>query len=88
METTQPTPPWSFLAEDRRRVLVGESIACAIATTIFSLLRFYAKRFQGPGGFFADDAFLVAAYFVNLGLCAIGYSKPPWPPPNHPAVLP
>lgn len=61
----------AYLAEDRSGVLVAISIAMAALTTTILLLRFYAKRFQG-GGFFADDAFTVASYIVNLGMCAVG----------------
>lgn len=61
----------AYLAEDRSGVLVGISISMAALTTVILALRFYAKRFQG-GGFYADDAFTVASYIVNLGMCAVG----------------
>lgn len=64
-----------FLAEDRRSVLVGISVSMAAVTTVVLLTRLYAKRFQGFGGFFSDDAFLLAAYIVNLGMCAVGISE-------------
>ncbi|KAJ0114981.1 integral membrane protein [Diaporthe amygdali] len=60
-----------YLAEDRSSQLVGISIAFAVLTTIILGLRFFAKRFQG-GGVYADDMFLIAAYVVNLGMCAVG----------------
>lgn len=66
------TPSAAFLAEDRRAVLVGVSITFMVLTTVVLLIRIYAKRFQGFGGFFADDAFLLAAYIVNLGMCVVG----------------
>lgn len=64
-------PTAAYLAEDRSGVLVGIAISMAALTTAILGLRFYAKRFQG-GGFFADDAFTVASYIVNLGMCAVG----------------
>lgn len=69
-----PTETLAFLAEDRRGQLVGISIAGIVTTTIVLATRTYAKKFQG-GGFFLDDAFLLAAYIVNLGMCALGISK-------------
>lgn len=64
-----------FLAEDRSQVLVEISIAFIILTTVVLAARFYARRFQGLGGFHADDAFVLAAYVVNLGMCAVGISE-------------
>lgn len=74
----------AFLAEDRSQVLVDTSIAFIVLTTVVLAARFYARRFQGLDGFHADDAFVTAAYFVNLGMCAVGISEssPPSPPPR------
>lgn len=74
MATTITESP-EFLAEDRRAVLVRVSISFMVFTTLVLLARTYARRFQGLGGFFADDAFLLAAYIVNLGMCAVGIGK-------------
>lgn len=56
--------------EDEGYILVNVSIAFAALTTVFLGLRFWAKTFtvQVSG---LDDVFLVAAYVVNLGMCAI-----------------
>lgn len=64
----------AYLAEDRSGVLVGISIACIILTTLLLAARIYAKRFQG-GKFYTEDAFTVASYIVNLGMCAVGISE-------------
>lgn len=68
-----PTESPEFLAEDRSMQLVVTSIVYIVITTLVLGTRFYAKRFQG-GGFYLDDGFLVAAYIVNLGMCALGIS--------------
>ncbi|KAF3771402.1 hypothetical protein M406DRAFT_24719, partial [Cryphonectria parasitica EP155] len=57
--------------ENRSYQLVLISIIFMILTTIILILRFYTKRFQGAG-FFSDDAFLLSAYIVNMGMCALG----------------
>lgn len=74
MATTEIVTP-AFLAEDRSQVLVDISIAFIVLTTVVLAARFYARRFQGLGGFHADDAFVLAAYVVNLGMCAVGISE-------------
>lgn len=71
-EVTSTESP-EFLAEDRSMQLVATSTAYIVVTTVVLATRFYAKRFQG-GGFYLDDGFLVAAYIVNLGMCALGIS--------------
>lgn len=63
-----------YIAEDNSGQLVGISIAFAVITTILVGLRFYAKRFQA-GGIFADEVFLVLAWVVNLGMCALGVGE-------------
>lgn len=63
-----------YLAEDRSGQLVAISATFAVLTTLIIGCRFYAKRFQG-GGFFLDDGFILSAYIVNLGMCAIGISE-------------
>ncbi|KAL0940005.1 uncharacterized protein CTRU02_206615 [Colletotrichum truncatum] len=60
-----------YLAEDSGNTLIGISIAFAILTTLFLGLRLYAKQFTA-GGYGVDDYFLVAAYVVDLGMCAVG----------------
>ncbi|KZL78319.1 integral membrane protein, partial [Colletotrichum incanum] len=60
-----------YLAEDSGDQLIGISIAFAILTTFFLGLRLFAKRFTA-GGYGVDDYFLAAAYFVDLGMCAVG----------------
>lgn len=62
------------IADDRSGQLVGISIAFAVMTTILVALRFYAKRFQS-GGIFADEVYLVLAWGVNLGMCALGIGE-------------
>lgn len=74
MATTEDVSS-EFLAEDRSQVLVDISIAFIVLTTVVLAARFYARRFQGLGGFHADDAFVLAAYVVNLGMCAVGISE-------------
>lgn len=64
----------AYLAEDSGDTLIGISIAFAILTTLFLGLRLYAKRFTA-GGYGVDDYFLVAAYIVDLGMCAVGIGK-------------
>lgn len=61
----------ALLTEDRSGILVGISIAFIIITTLAAGLRIWAKRFQG-GRFYADDALLLLAYILNLGMCAVG----------------
>ncbi|EQB45561.1 hypothetical protein GCG54_00005329 [Colletotrichum gloeosporioides] len=61
----------AYLAEDSGDTLIGISIAFAILTTLFLGLRLFAKRFTA-GGYGVDDYFLVAAYIVDLGMCAVG----------------
>lgn len=74
MATTEDVSS-EFLAEDRSQVLVDISIAFIVLTTVVLAARFYARRFQGLGGFHADDAFVLAAYVVNLGMCAVGIGE-------------
>lgn len=62
------------LTEDNSSELVGISIAFAVLTTLLLAVRFYAKRFQA-GGLFADEIFLLLAWFVNLGMCALGIGE-------------
>lgn len=62
------------LAEDNSSELVGISISFAVLTTILLAARFYAKRFQA-GGVFADEIFLLLAWIVNLGMCALGVGE-------------
>ncbi|KAF6833772.1 integral membrane protein [Colletotrichum musicola] len=69
-ETTHKVTP-EYLAEDSGGTLIGISIAFAILTTFFLGLRLYAKRFTA-GGYGVDDYFLVAAYVVDLAMCAVG----------------
>lgn len=78
--TSSEEPTADYYSEDRSGILLGISISMAALTTVILALRFYAKRFQG-GGFFADDAFTVASYIVNLGMCAVGISEFPGLPP-------
>lgn len=76
------SPSPEFLAEDRRGQLVGTSITAVVLTTVVLGARFFGKRFQG-GGFYYDDGFLLSAYIVNLGMCALGigvWALPPPPP--------
>lgn len=65
------------LGEDRSSVLVGISIAFAVLTTVALALRIWAKRFQG-GRFYIDDVLLLAAYVINLGMCADGIRELSW----------
>lgn len=65
----------AYLAEDRSQVLVAISISFFVITTAILAARFYARRFQGLEGFHADDAFVLAAYVVNLGMCAVGIGE-------------
>lgn len=74
-----PLETLEFLAQDRSGQLVGTSIAAIVSTTIVLVTRFFAKRFQG-GGFYWDDGFLLSAYVVNLGMCALGISM--WSRPS------
>lgn len=60
-----------YLAEDSGGTLVGISITFAVLTTLFLGLRLFSKRFTAVG-YGADDVFLVAAYFFNLLMCAVG----------------
>lgn len=69
--TSTSTLSAEYLAQNRGAELTGIGIAFAAATTVMLGLRFFAKRLQG-GGVFADDIFLVAAYVINLGMCASG----------------
>ncbi|TLS26808.1 hypothetical protein PpBr36_04800 [Pyricularia pennisetigena] len=62
----------AFLAENRSGVLQGIAISFAIITTVMLALRFFSKfRFQAPG-VEPFDIFLVAAYIITLGMCALG----------------
>ncbi|TDZ28387.1 Satratoxin biosynthesis SC1 cluster protein 4 [Colletotrichum spinosum] len=60
-----------YLAEDSGGTLISISVAFAVLTTLFLGLRLYAKQFTAAG-YGIDDYFLVAAYLVDLGMCAIG----------------
>lgn len=71
------------LAEDTGPVLQGASIAFAVLTTIFLALRFYTKQFTGAVGYTIDDVFLMVAYVLNLGMCALGVSKSSTLPKTH-----
>ncbi|KAH8890288.1 integral membrane protein [Thozetella sp. PMI_491] len=73
-ESGEPAPVLTeeYLNEYSGGTLIGLSIAFATLTTIVLILRFYAKRFTRAVDFGLDDYFLVAAYVVNLGMCAIG----------------
>ncbi|ORY66099.1 uncharacterized protein BCR38DRAFT_456740 [Pseudomassariella vexata] len=57
--------------EDEGDRLVDISIAFAALTTVIIGLRYYAKRFTSVS-FGTDDVFLIAAYVLNLGMCALG----------------
>lgn len=60
----------AFLRQDDGNRLVGISIAFIILTTIFIGLRLFSRRFTvAPLGL--DDFFILAAYVVDLGMCAI-----------------
>lgn len=72
-ETTHQITP-EYLAENSGGTLIGISIAFAVLTTFFLGLRLYAKRFTA-GGYGVDDYFLVAAYIVDLAMCAVGIGK-------------
>ncbi|KAH9432883.1 hypothetical protein MCOR27_010600 [Pyricularia oryzae] len=62
----------AFLAENRAEVLQRIAISLAVITTAMMALRFYAKvRFQSPG-IELFDIFLIAAYIITLGMCALG----------------
>lgn len=66
----------AFLAENRAEVLQRIAISLAVITTAMMALRFYAKvRFQSPG-IELFDIFLIAAYIITLGMCALGISEP------------
>ncbi|KAK7973371.1 hypothetical protein PG996_007598 [Apiospora saccharicola] len=56
--------------DDEGYVLVNVSIAFAVLTSVFLSLRFWAKAFTSQT-FGLDDTFLILAYVVNLGMCAI-----------------
>ncbi|KAK8070489.1 hypothetical protein PG997_010692 [Apiospora hydei] len=58
------------LDDNEGYILVNVSIAFAALTSVFLGLRFWAKSFTSQI-FGLDDAFLIAAWFVNLGMCAI-----------------
>ncbi|KAL8337700.1 hypothetical protein RB601_006853 [Gaeumannomyces tritici] len=60
------------LAESQGYVLDGISIAFIVLTSVFMALRFWAKNFTVASVVFLDDLFLVAAYVVNLAMCAMG----------------
>lgn len=65
----------AFLGENRAGVLQGIAIAFVVITTVMIALRFFAKfRFQSPDPELFD-VFLVAAYVITLGMCALGISK-------------
>ncbi|KAI6344246.1 hypothetical protein MCOR25_011098 [Pyricularia grisea] len=62
----------AFLDENRAGVLQGIAIAFVVITTVMIALRFFAKfRFQSPDPELFD-VFLVAAYVITLGMCALG----------------
>ncbi|KAL8393792.1 hypothetical protein RB599_006027 [Gaeumannomyces hyphopodioides] len=60
------------LAESQGYILDGISIAFIVLTSVFIALRFWAKNFTVASVVFLDDLFLVAAYVVNLAMCALG----------------
>lgn len=64
------------LGEDTGDRLVGICIAFIILTTLFIALRFFSRHFT-VATFGLDDVFMLAAYFVDLGLCAIGIGESP-----------
>lgn len=60
-----------FIHENRGPTMEGTCIAFAVLTTIFVPLRFWARTIRMAAlGF--DDVLILAAYIVNLGLCALG----------------
>ena len=67
------------LGEDAGGVLDAISIAFAVLTSVFLVLRFYAKTLTAAP-FGLDDVFLVSAYVVNLGMCAMGLGTCHRPP--------
>lgn len=74
IQTRNDAASAEYHAEDSSGELVAISVAFAVLTTLLLCLRFYAKRFQ-TGGIFADEIFLVLAWFVNLGMCALGIGE-------------
>ncbi|KAK4167026.1 integral membrane protein [Cladorrhinum sp. PSN259] len=60
-----------FIRENRGPTMIAICIAFAILTTIFVPLRFWARRTRAAS-FGFDDVLILAAYIVNLGLCALG----------------
>ncbi len=82
-ETAQP-PTEEYLNEYSGGTLIGLSIGFAALTTVVLVLRFYARVITRRVSLGLDDAFLVAAYIVNLGMRALGISE--WPSKTAPRV--
>lgn len=72
--------------DDEGYILVNVSIAFAVLTSVFLGLRFWAKAFTSQK-FGLDDTFLLLAYFVNLGMCAISICKFSPQQPSHPETI-
>lgn len=81
-EKIESTPrSQEYLNEYRGDNLIAIAIAFALLPTLTLALRFYSKRFKGAH-IGIDDAFIFAAYLVNLSLCAMGLCEPRPPPPG------
>jgi hypothetical protein len=63
-----------YLNEYSGNILVARSVSIIVLTTLFLALRFYAKRFSAAK-LGLDDGLLVAAYVVDLGMCALGIGE-------------
>lgn len=74
-------PGTGQLDDDEGYILVNVSIAFAVLTSVFLGLRFWAKAFTAQN-FGLDDTFLLLAYVVNLGMCAISIRKFPFNTPG------
>lgn len=63
------------LDDSQAYILDNISIAFIVLTSVFLALRFWAKNFTAATFLYLDDVFLVAAYVVNLAMCAMGLSR-------------
>ena len=75
--TPTAPPDEAYLNAYSGHSLFAVSIAFIVLTTVFLALRFYATRVLRAISFGVEDVFLVAAYIVNLGMCALGIGSSP-----------
>jgi hypothetical protein len=76
----------AFLADDKGASILATASLMIIASTVFVVLRYYARYLSGTP-FSVEDILIPFAWLAELGLCINGIRTPPntLPPPTQPS---